>query len=135
MASGLIVPDLSEVKDFEDESDARLYGEEKEESLPVVNTDNLSSEFQRLEERLQEMRKDPLKQTIPAAAETAEGEEEPLKALYFVRLPKPDFDSPGYDLLQKDFEAQLAQVKMYDEQRRILKEPSTSLSLFKSRCL
>jgi len=79
-----------------------------------------SKEFEALYERLQEMQKAPRKQTEAPKIEKAEGEEdEPLKALYFVRLPKPDFDSPAYDLLQQDFEAQLAQVKIYVEHRRV----------------
>jgi len=116
------IPDFSCVKDFEDEADARIDRDDVEPPLPV-DMDSLppeSREFEALYERLQEMQKAPRKQTVALPVEKAEGEEEePLRALYFVRLPKPDFDSPTYDLLQQDFEAQLAQVKIYVEQRRI----------------
>jgi len=116
------IPDFSCVKDFEDEADARIECDDVEPSLPV-DMDNLppeSKEFEALYERLQEMQKAPRKQTESPKIEKADGEEdEPLKALYFVRLPKPDFDSPAYDLLQQDFEAQLAQVKIYVEHRRV----------------
>lgn len=116
------IPDFSCVKDFEDEADARIESDDVEPSVPV-DMDSLppeSKEFEALYERLQEMQKAPRKQTEAPKTEKADGEEdEPLKALYFVRLPKPDFDSPAYDLLQQDFEAQLAQVKIYVEHRRV----------------
>lgn len=109
------IPDFSCVKDFENEADARLYPEE-EPSSPV-DTENLPPELRGLEERLQEIRRAPRTPTETAPKEG--DEEEPVKALYFVRIPKPDFDSPTYDLLQKDFEAQLAQVKIFVEHRRV----------------
>lgn len=48
-----------------------------------------------------------------AQSKTTEGtkggdeDEEPIRELYFVRLPKPDFDSEALDLLQKEFEKHL----------------------------
>lgn len=116
------VPDFSCVKDFEHEADARIDTDDSEPSV-AVDVESLppeSKEFEALYERLSEMRKASRKATEAPTTVKAEGEEdEPLKALYFVRLPKPDFDSPTYDLLQQDFEAQLAQVKIYVEHRRV----------------
>ena len=113
------IPDFSEAKDFEDEADARVFNEEDEPTSPH-DTDNLPPEFRGLEERLQEMRRAPRKPTASTPKEKVDGEEdEPLKALYFVRIPRADTDSPTYDLLQQEFEAQLAQVKIYVEERRV----------------
>ena len=114
------IPDFSDAKDFEDEADARVFNEEDEQPTSPHDTDNLPPELRGLEERLQEMRRAPRKATASTPKEKVEGEEdEPLKALYFVRIPRPDSDSPTYDLLQQEFDAQLAQVKIYVEERRV----------------
>lgn len=109
-------PDFSCVKDFETEEDARILTEVEEPSSPG-DIDDLPSEYKELEEKLQEIRKAPRKST--ETARTNGDDDEPLKALYFVRIPKPDFDSPAYDLLQQEFNAQLTQCGILVEHRRV----------------
>ncbi|GMH44752.1 hypothetical protein BSKO_12704 [Bryopsis sp. KO-2023] len=44
---------------------------------------------------------------------------EPLRALYFVRIPRPDNDDHSVQLIQQEFEMHLTTVKLLDESRRM----------------
>eukprot|EP00210_Caulerpa_lentillifera_P003620 g3455.t1 len=106
--SGLLpsgAPDPSTTFEWIHAADADLPDENGVSSSTKTNTDN--DGFQDLEKKLRDIRMTPSKTQIAKG----DDDDEPITELYFVRVPKPDFDSEAEDQLQKEFEKHLNQAK------------------------
>lgn len=122
MGTVVDAPPPSNVPDFEEAQD--WYDQVEEES---------SANGTGLEQREQSGRK--AARDVAAEDGEGEGEEasgpaepqvdengepiEPLRALYFVRIPRPDNEDHSVQLIQQEFEMHLATVRLLDESRRM----------------
>lgn len=52
--------------------------------------------------------------------------EEPIKSLWFVRVPRPDNDDRSVELAQQEFDMHLATCRLLNENRRLKKVLTTN---------
>lgn len=97
------VPDLSLVEDFIHTKDADVI-DENGGSISRTEANGVHD----FERKLHDFRTAQSKTTERTKGD--DQDDEPIRELYFVRLPKPDFDSEALDLLQKEFEKHMNQA-------------------------